>query len=153
MVTGLVAVSLLLSAWSNVIAACFCPRYNINHDHARTHLSHMPIQDESSCNHEMSTMKMDDQSSGVQRQDSVEHAVFESSDQRCKHCLMFSASTSATATLVSINLGNRLLETDAALVSSEIALTSSFSITIDPSEHGPPGNLVPRHILISIFRI
>ena len=91
--------------------------------------------------------------SGVKRQDSVEHAGFQLSCEECTHCLMFSASTSATATLVAINLGNRLLETDAPLVSSEIVLTSSFSITIDPLEHGPPGNLVPRHILIGVFRI
>ena len=139
----------------------------MDHEHALTHPSHMPVQKEASCNHEMSPMddvRTDDAEtkilsvseryrSGVQRHDSVGHAVFESSDERCKHCLMFSASTSATATLVAVYSANRLLETDAPLVSSEIALTSIFSITIDPLEHGPPGNLVSRHILISVFRI
>ena len=162
--TGLMAVTLLLSAWGNVIAACFCPRYRIDHQRH----SHMPVvKQESSCNHDMSSMKMDDVEvesqvlslpignwiNGMQAQDSSDHAFFQSPDEPCGHCLMFSAPTSVIAAVIAVNPTTRLLETDAPLVRSEIASTSSFSITIDPSEHGPPGNLFPRHILIRVFRI
>ena len=163
---GLMAVTLLLSAWGNVIAACFCPRYHIDHEQ---HAHMQMVKQESSCNHDMSNMnmKMDDVElesqvlsvprgnwiNGMRAQDSRDQAFFESPDEHCGHCLMFSAPTSATAAVIAVNPTTRLLETDAPLVRSEIASASSFSITIDPSEHGPPGNLFPRHILISVFRI
>ena len=173
--TSLIAASLLLSAWGNVIGACFCLRYSMDHDHRLSQRSHMPlVRQESSCNHEMSDMKMD----GVRMddlemesqvlssparnltnrmqptsQDSTDHAVLESPGERCGHCLMYSAPASAGATLVALNPANRLLETEAPLVKLEVTLSPPLSISIIPSEHGPPGNLFPRHILISVFRI
>jgi hypothetical protein len=157
------AVTLLLSAWGNVIAACFCPRYHIDHEQ---HAHMQMVKQESSCNHDMSNMKMDNveiesqvlsptrnRINGMRAQGSSDHAFFQSPGEQCGHCLMFSAPTSATAAVIAVNPTTRLLETNAPLVRSEIASPSSFSITIDPSEHGPPGNLFPRHILISVFRI
>ena len=170
--SGLIAVSLLLGALSNVIAVCFCPCYSMDHDHSLTHGSHMPVRQESSCDH-MSGMKMDgvrmdvemenkvlyapagNWISGMQptAQDSIDHSVLESQGERCRHCLMSSASTSVSATLAAINPANRLLETDVPLVKREVALSPPLSISMIPLEHGPPGNLFPRHILLSVFRI
>ena len=166
--TALIAISLLLSAWGNVIAACFCPRY-AHMDH------HMPVvQQESSCDHEMPDMKMDGMRmddaalqsqvlspqagnwiNGMQptAEDSIDHAVIESRGEQCRHCLMFSRSTSAAATLAAVNPASRLLEGNVPLVKRDVAPPSAFSVSIIPTEHGPPGNLFPRHILISIFRI
>ena len=170
-----VAVSLLLSAWGNVIAACFCPRYSMDHGQFLAQNSHMPVvHQESSCSHEMSDMKMDDvRMSGVEterqpisspaenwinRTQSTAHASFdrarvESFGGRCRHCLMLSAPASATASLVAVNPANRLLQGDVPLVKHEVALPSTFSNSIIPFDHGPPGNLPQRHILISVFRI
>lgn len=172
--TGLIAVSLLLCAWGNVIAVCFCPRYSMDHDHSLTQRSHVPvIQQESACTHEMPDMKMDgvrmddvamesevlfppagNLINGMQptNQKSIEHA-FESSGKQRRHCLMFSASKSVPANLAVVNPTKRALESDVPPAKVEVALAPPLSISIIPSEHGPPGNLFPRHILISVFRI
>lgn len=171
--TGLIAFSLLLSAWSNVIAACFCPQYSMDHDHRLTQHFHMPlVQQESSCIHEMSDMKMDavrmddveterqvlsaplgNWINGMQptAQDFIDPAVLESPGERCAHCRMFSTSTSLI--LAAVNPANHLLETDAPLVKLQVVQSLPPVISIIPSDHGPPGNLFPRHILISVFRI
>jgi hypothetical protein len=147
----------------------------MDHHHFHTQVSHTPlVLQESSCDHEMSDMKMDgvrmddieletqvpspaaeNWTHGMQAtaQDSSDHAVVESPGEGCRHCLMYPASTSAAATLVALNPANRLLETDAPLVKLEVALPATFSVSIIPSEHGPPGKSFPRHVLISVFRI
>jgi hypothetical protein len=47
----------------------------------------------------------------------------------------------------------QLIETDAPPANFSVELTSACANPIAPSEHGPPGNSFPRHILINVFRI
>jgi hypothetical protein len=158
-----------------MLLACFCPRYSMDHDHRLTENFHMPlVQQESSCIHEMSDMKMDalrmddveterqvlsaplgNWINGMQPtpHDFIDPAVLESPGERCGHCWMFSTSTSTSLILAAVNPANPLLETDASLAKLEVVQSLPPLISIIPSEHGPPGNLFPRHILISVFRI
>ena len=57
-----VVMALLLSAWGNVIAAAFCPRFSLNRDCclSRGVQQAKQVKHESSCHHEMGGMKMDD---------------------------------------------------------------------------------------------
>jgi hypothetical protein len=57
-----VVVALLFSAWGNVIAAAFCPRFSLNRDCClkRGEQQAKQVKHESSCHHEMAGMKMDD---------------------------------------------------------------------------------------------
>jgi hypothetical protein len=57
-----VVVALPFSAWGNVIAAAFCPRFSLNCDCCvnRGVQQAKQVKNESSCHHEMAGMKMDD---------------------------------------------------------------------------------------------
>ena len=152
---GPLVFALLVSAWGNVIAACLCSRYSMDHDHHVTPRSHASsVQQESSCDHEMSDMKTDDTGDvETTSQDRSDHPLVRLPGEQCTHCLMYSEPASGAATLVAVNPANRLLETEVPLVKFEAALPLSSAISISPSEHGPPGNLFPRHVLLNVFRI
>ena len=149
--------TLLISAWSNVIAACLCPRYSMDHRSHVTRHSHISsVQQESSCNHELTETKIDGISVDdveTTSQDSSNHTFVSLPGEQCTHCLMYSQPASGTATLVAVNPTNRLIETDVPLIKFEATLPLSSAIFTDPLEHGPPGNLFPRHVLLSVFRI
>ena len=149
---SVLVVALLLGGWSNVIAACFCPL--IKHSRHAEH-SHPPAgQQELSCQHEMPEIKMDRMKmAGVEiTPGNVDDcSVLETLNEQC--CFMHSQSPPGTVTVVAVDPGRGLIEADAAPVNSAVALPSRFPIPINPSEHGPPGILFPRHLLISVFRI
>src|ERR1700680_20202 len=57
-----VLLAMLFSAWGNVIAAAFCPRFALNRDCCLRHSSQQAKQAKhsSSCHHEMAGMEMGD---------------------------------------------------------------------------------------------
>ena len=150
---GVVAVSVLISAWGTLIAACFCPQ-------SRTHMTMLTqvaeIRHESSCDHEMSDLKKDDaerRDMEATSPDSSDHPVIGSPAEPCTHCITYSQRQSIAALPFAVDPARRLMETGVAAVNVELPLPSGFLHTIIPSEHGPPGTLLPRHVLISVFRI
>src|ERR1700730_12059467 len=54
--------AVLFSAWGNVIAAAFCPRFALNRDCylKREARQEKQVKHSSSCHHEMADMEMDD---------------------------------------------------------------------------------------------
>lgn len=52
-----------------------------------------------------------------------------------------------------IDPARRPMETGVGAVNVELLSSSGFLHAIIPSEHGPPSALLPRHVLISVFRI
>lgn len=176
------AITLLFSAWNNVIAAAFCPRY-LNRvgcvQHSRPQAKR--VFEKSSCHHhEMAGMTMDDTQMGMDMQTKAEavsdlktnpdstgetsqmettfallsnEVAFDLPVETCGHCWMHSQQTTGTAMVVAVDPSKRIIKTDAPLTICALALPSALPIRIKPSEHGPPGNSFPRHVLISIFRI
>ncbi len=175
----LLVVAFLFSAWSNVIAAAFCPSYLSNRDCL---IKHEPRQSKqvdhkSSCQHEMADMEMGDMQMDDTKMESeaasetadnsiaenppIEVATESSNEQvaidfptkPCGHCWMHSQPTPGTASLVAVDTSKRLVENNAPPADFVVALPSAFVVPIMPLEHGPPGNSFPRHVLISVFRI
>ena len=179
LLVSLLTVAFLLSAWGNVIAAAFCPRYLSNRECSIKLVSQEPRQVEpnSSCHHEMDGMEMGDMQMDETEAESgavaetagnaiPEAGQIQDVNQRsgeqtidlptapCGHCWMHSQPTSATATLVAVDPAKKLIDTKAPL--AEVAVVAPSAVTtasITPVEHGPPGNLLPRHVLINVFRI
>jgi hypothetical protein len=175
----LLVVALLLSAWGNVIAAAFCPRYAFNLECCLKHSAARAkkVEHKSSCQHEMTDMEMDDMrmdNMQMERKDPsesaadsivenspIEFTAENSSDQlafdlpmeACAHCWSHSQPTSGAVASVAVDPSKRLVETDAPPANLAVALPSGFPATITPPEHGPPGNSFRRHVLISVFRI
>jgi hypothetical protein len=167
-----VVVALLLSAWGNVIAAAFCPRFALNHDCCLKHGTQPSKQakHESSCHHEMAGMEMDDmemeteadsapdtnaQNSHAQlpSESSSDDVALDLPIEQCACCLSQSQTTSGTVSVVAIDPSKQLVETNSLPANFATDLTSAFAGFIVPSEHSPPGPSTPRHVIINVFRI
>jgi hypothetical protein len=167
----LLVIAFLLSAWSNVIAASNCPRYGSNGLCSRKHIVSQPRADHQlSCHHEMADMEMDDmrmetETSSDSNNDSSAQTysaeLSSSSDQvaldlpieQCPHCWSHSQPTSGSASLVPTDSSKQSVVTNLPLANLSFASPSTSLNSITPSEHGPPGNSFPRHVLIGVFRI
>jgi uncharacterized protein involved in copper resistance len=167
-----VVLALLVSAWGNVIAAAFCPRFALNRDCCLRHSSQQAkqVKHESSCHHEMAGMEMDDMQMEPEADSKpdlnahdlqVQFSSEPSSDmagldlpsEQCTHCLSHSQTTSGTVSVVAIDPSKRLVQTNSLPASFSIDLTHAFADLIVPPEHGPPSPSSPRHVIINIFRI
>ena len=167
----LLIIAFLLSAWSNVIGASFCPRYGSNGLCSSKHVVSKPRADHQlSCHHEMADMEMDDMrmetetSSGSNNDSSAQTYSAElgsSSDQvaldlpveECPHCWSHSQPTSGSASLVTTDSSKQSVVTNLPRADLSFASPSTSLNSFKPSEHGPPGNSSPRHVLIGVFRI
>ena len=160
-----VVTALLLSAWGNVIAAAFCPRFALNRD---CHLKlgaqqEKQVKHQSSCHHEMAGMEMDDMQmkTDVAPAENSQFASGASSEEvaldlpidPCPHCLSHSQPTSGTVSVVAFDTSRRMVETNSLPANFATGLTSAFTDLIVPSVHGPPGPSSARHIIINVFRI
>ena len=161
----------LLSSWSNVIAASFCPRYSARDFSAKQAISQNRSAKPEPCHHEMARMdmEMDGDSMGVDSDSGSEsqtptnapradklnpvQAVLDLPGELCGLCWMHSLPAPGTGTVVAQNPTSQSVETDAPPADAAITARSTFIIPITPVEHGPPGNGVPRRVLINVFRI
>ena len=174
--TIVLAITLLLSAWSNVIAAASCPRY-LNSVGSVRHAGPQSkwVVGKSSCHHhEMAGMTMDDtqmeaetvsdlktnaDSTGEASQIELtsdflnNEAAFDFPLEGCAHCWIHSQPTSGAVAAAVLNPAKQVVETDAPLTNVALAIPSSLPVSIRASEHGPPGNSFPRHLLLNVFRI
>jgi hypothetical protein len=167
-----VVAALLFSAWGNVIAAAFCPRFALNGDCClkRGAQQAKQVKRESSCHHEMAGMEMDDmqmeteadpapdtsaQPSRVElkSESSSDEVALDLPIEQCACCLSHSQTISGTVSVVAIDPSKRLVETNSPPASVAIGLTSAFAGLIVRSEHSPPGPSTPRHVIINVFRI
>ena len=177
----LLTFAFLMSAWGNVIAAAFCPRYLSN-----SALSIRPtsqdtrqVDRKASCHHEMAEMEMSDmQMDGteiqgdeadvetlsnsiadappiqVEPETNTQQIVIDRPAETCGHCWMHSKPASGATTLVVVDPSTRLIDTNAPPAEEyAFTLVHDFTVSISPQEHGPPGVALPRHVLINVFRI
>jgi hypothetical protein len=73
--------------------------------------------------------------------------------EQCACCLSHSQTTSGTVSVVAIDPSKRLVETTSLPATFAISLASAFAGFIVRSEHSPPGQSTPRHVIINVFRI
>ena len=175
----LLTFAFLLSAWGNVIAVAFCPRYLSNCAFSIRPSSQetRQVDRNASCHHEMAEMEMSDgqmdetemQSEAdvktlnnsvadappiqVETETSTQRIVIDRPAETCGHCWMHSQPASGAATLVAVDPATRLIDTDAPPAECAVTLAHDLTVSIAPQEHGPPGNFLPRHVLINVFRI
>jgi hypothetical protein len=89
----------------------------------------------------------------VETETSTQQIVIDSPAETCGHCWMHSQPAPGAATLVAVDPAPRLIDTNAPPAECAVTLAHDFTVSITPQEHGPPGNLLPRHVLINVFRI
>jgi hypothetical protein len=84
---------------------------------------------------------------------SVDQVAFDLPTEQCAHCWTHSQPTSGSMTIVAGDPAKRSVEIDSPPAALTLTSLSAFPIFIAPSEHGPPGIALPRHVLINVFRI
>jgi hypothetical protein len=89
----------------------------------------------------------------VETEISTQPIVIDRPAETCGHCWMHSQPASGAATLLAVHPATRLIDTNAPPSECAVALVNGFTVSISPQEHGPPGNALPRHVLINVFRI
>ena len=170
----LLVVAFLFSAWGNVLAATFCPRYLANRHCCVKHVVSQPkqVESQSSCHPEMAGMEMgnleketetsSDFKADNSAQSSETKLKFESSSEQvaldlpieqCAHCWSHSQPTSGTSFIAAVDPSRRLVETNSSPAELAVVSHSVSPISITPTEHGPPGVSLPRQVLINVFRI
>src|SRR5690349_8999366 len=139
----LLVIAFLLSAWSNVIAAAFCPRFGSNRTCAGRVVSKPKLVDhQSSCHHEMADMDMDDmqmdtENSSESYNDSgltFDSELSSSRDQvaldlpveQCPHCWSHSQPTSGSASLVTTDSSKQSVVTNLLLAHLSFASPATF---------------------------
>lgn len=149
----LITLVFLLSTWSNVIGASYCPHFSVRPVSIKqTGKPATPVKSEA-CHHEMAQMDMDDEAeTSTADKLNPAQAVWELPDMPCGHCWMHSQPASGNSTVVAPGPSSESLAADAP-VEAAFALPLTFINPITPVEHGPPGNSLPRHVLINVFRI
>ena len=159
---------LLFSAWSNVIAAAFCPRFAQNRDCCLKHTAQQAkqVKHDLSCHHEMAGMEMDDMQMESPSDTSASNSLIESASEStseqiafdlpiepCAHCVSHSQPASGTVSVVAIDPAKRLVESNSLPPNFAVDLTAAFADLVVPSEHSPPSPSSPRYVIISVFRI
>jgi hypothetical protein len=156
--TILLLTAFVLSAWSNVIAASFCPRYSIGDFSIKQTVEQNSSVKSEPCHHEMAQMNMDGEAeitTNASTADTPNPAptVLELPSEPCGHCWMHSQPSSGNGTVVAQGPLSQSVGADAPPGDAVSAVPLTFIIPITPVEHGPPGNSLPRHVLINVFRI
>jgi len=155
----------ILSAWSNLIAAAFCPRYLSNRECSKPVASQKKkTASQPSCHHatDMETEDSFDSTSESSSQtpdaglasESFRHQItLNLPNEECVHCWSHSQPTSGPAYITAIDFSQRLV--DAYSIPAALILSAAPAplISITPSEHGPPGKMLPRYVLLNVFRI
>jgi hypothetical protein len=179
--TNLLLGAFLIGAWSNVIAAAFCPRYAARDGSVKQTVEQAQASQAESepCHHEMSDMDMDMGETSMHdmqmEDDSTRQTeitttsknswtadtenpaaalvVLELPNEPCGHCWMHSQPSSGSSTVVALRPSSHSVDVNAPPADSAVTTPFAFTIPITPVEHGPPGNSLPRHVLINVFRI
>jgi hypothetical protein len=152
--TGL-GVALLFSQGANVLVAALCPHLR---SPSETCITQAPKTDS---DHEHTDhMEMD--SSEGESVSAEPSASGEESDRvavgqpvgSCPHCAMHSRSSSNPASFREIETAKRTSDLNIPLVVEPIVFEHASAVpNLVSRAHGPPGSQLPRHVLISVFRI
>ena len=173
---------ILLSMWSNAIAAMFCPHMSGNHDRCLMQLSHEhdDSQTETSqmqmthemCDADISSMVMGEMDTDaltaslpkstddvvnngamqVRANEQLNAEAFTLPSEPCSHCMMHSRSRANFP--VNIAQNNPSYQVVAAEVATGMLKSVPPSLTfVELHDHSPPGSSAALYVLGSAFRI
>ena len=147
--TTVLASALLFSQGGNFLVAAFCP-------HLQSAMA--------SCNTQLADPEMSHEDMGHMEMDSKEHepasnpnpyaAAVGEPIAPCSHCAIHSRTNTNALSLRETEAVKRSGDAGIPFAFSRVAPVSACPVAVLTSRaHGPPGDNIPRHILINIFRI
>lgn len=141
-----VAAALLFSQGGNFLVAALCPHLRSGMASCMTKLAAPTMSHE-----DMGHMGMEHEPASNQDPDAV---ALGQPIGPCSHCAVHSRKNPNTAWLTETEAAKRSVDLNIPLHVSRVApVTVSTVAVLTSRAHGPPGEAIPRHILISIFRI
>ena len=155
--TTVLAIALLLSQGGNFLLGALCPHLRSGMASCKTQLAEPPISHEDMGH--MGHMEM-----GHKGHMEMEHKTAPNPDTDavalgqpigpCPHCAVHSRTTPNTASLRETEAAKRSADLNIPLHFSRVAPVNVTPVAVLTTRaHGPPGEAIPRHILINTFRI
>jgi len=143
--TTALATALLFSQGGNFLIAALCPHLQSGTASCEPELTEPTMSHE-----DMGHKGMEHESAPNPAPDAF--ALSQPIDP-CSHCALHSRTTS-TAALRETEAAKRSVDLSIPLHFSRVAAVTTSPVAVLTSRaHGPPGEAIPRHLLINIFRI
>lgn len=146
--TTVLAIALLFSQGGNFLIASLCP-------HLRSSMA--------SCELQLAERSMSHEEMGHMHTQSTERTATEQNFDgialgrptgECSHCAVHSGTTSSTISLRETEAAKRVGDLNIPLTFSRVApVVTSPLVMLTARAHGPPGEAIPRHLLLNVFRI
>ena len=147
--TTVLATALLFSQGGSFLVAALCP-------HMQSGMASCMSQSaEPTMSHEdmghMGHMQMEQE---PESQPDTDASALGRPTSPCPHCAVHSGTTPNSASLRETEAAKRSLDLNIPLqVPKVVPVTLATVAVLTSRAHGPPGDQIPRHILINIFRI
>jgi hypothetical protein len=143
------AVALLFSQGGNFLVAALCPHLQSGTASCETQAAGAPMSHEDMGH--MGHMEMKPQPASQPTPDAF---ALDQPIGPCSHCAVHSRTTPNAVSLRETEAAKRAVDLSIPLHSSGVAQVAVSPVAVLTSRaHGPPGEAIPRHILINIFRI
>ncbi len=144
--TTALATALLFSQGGNFLIAALCPHLQSGTASCETELTEPTMSHE-----DMGHLGMEHESAPNPAPDAF---ALSQPIGPCSHCAVHSRTTSNTAALRETEAAKRSVDLTIPLQFSRVAAVTTSPVAVLTSRaHGPPGEAIPRHLLINIFRI
>ena len=147
--TTILAASLLFSQGGNLLIAALCPHLRSGMASCEAQASTSPMSHEDMGH--MGQMQMEPEPSSHPNPNSF---VLGQPIGPCSHCAVHSRTTTNAVSLRETEVAKRSIDLSIPLQFSRVGPVAVSPLAVLASRaHGPPGEAIPRHILINIFRI
>ncbi len=148
--TTVIALALLFSQSAVLFMAALCPHVRADKDSCDTLIEAEPTH------HDMDHMQLgaESNSAGFSGSQTGEAVAIGKQNGSCSHCAVHSRTNRNTASSQRSNVPQRVGELTIALGIAGIHLVpASRGAALSSRAHGPPGDAIPRHVLLNTFRI
>lgn len=149
LVTTVLAAALLFSQGGNLLVAALCPHLQSGMASCETQTGGVPMSHEDMGHGGHMEMEPEPAS-----QPNPEAFALDQPIGPCSHCAVHSRTTPNAVSLRATEAAKRVVDLIIPLQFSRVVRVSISPVAVLTSRaHGPPGDAIPKHILINIFRI
>lgn len=149
LVSTVLAAALLFSQGGHLLVAALCPHLQSGMASCETQPAGVPMSHEDMGH--MGHMEMDPEPASQPTSDAF---ALGQPIGPCSHCAVHSRTTPNSVSLRESEAAKRSVDLSTPLQFSRVVRVSISPVAVLTSRaHGPPGDAIPKHILINIFRI
>ena len=153
--TAVLGIALLFSQGANILVAALCPHLRSPAVACMPQTPESADSDEHMDHMEMNSTESEFVSGAPSDSTEVfEGVAFSQPTGPCPHCAMHSRSSSNPASFREIETARRASDLNTPLLVEPVVVEhESAGPSVASRAHGPPGDQLPRHVLINVYRI